>query len=203
MHADQGVSPFNMSGACSEIFTVEILVSRSIHCLLSINQLAKVGRELFVCCITASPKGVSSNWRNRVVVQVSDTCSKVKLKIEDSERSIQKEAISWVSLNLLPSGKTTASSHSKYLKYSLTSRLFFVYEVSVPTGGPPRLSKASRVFCRLQSRPDHSDTLHTWNLGYLRLICISKCETIQVHLFTYMHLNLSIIVTQGLLLLRG
>lgn len=70
MNADQWVLTLHVPRPGLRVATLQIRVSRSIDGGLAINELAKLGRELLVCCVSACPERISSYSWNGVIVEM-------------------------------------------------------------------------------------------------------------------------------------
>lgn len=63
-----GVNALNMLGPRVGVTAVQVFVGADINCFSSIDDLAELGTQLGVCCISTSPQSVSTDGRDGVVV---------------------------------------------------------------------------------------------------------------------------------------
>lgn len=73
VHANQRVRSLNMLRSSLRVVPVQVGVRRSVDSVLAINDLAEVGGQLLIRRVSTGPERVTTNGRDRVVVQVSNT----------------------------------------------------------------------------------------------------------------------------------
>ena len=74
MHPYKRVHTLHVLGTSCGVFSVKIGVSRAIDGLLAVDDLAEVGRQLFVRRVPTGPESVPPYGWDSVIVEMSDTC---------------------------------------------------------------------------------------------------------------------------------
>lgn len=70
VNSHQGMNPLDVLGPFLRLLTLQVWMSRDIHRLLAVDDLAEVGGQLLIGGVAACPEGVTAHGRGRVDVKV-------------------------------------------------------------------------------------------------------------------------------------